>query len=251
VRVGAALLTQEHVPVTVPAAGLEPAAHSSSASCSTFELHRNNLQRRRQESNLLGIELQPTAWPSSPSVIYQQSQRWDSNPLKPLYRSGARPAEHHWHQQQPVLVSSQLDRGSKPQSPPEGLASRSRASGGTRTHCLRFTGAALDPSSITGFVQGGRWESNPQRTGSQPVLQSTGVRPQYPWQESNLHDFRLRRAACFRHTPGIFVSTPTRNRTWTCSFGRSHDVHFTIRARSSGGWGRTSIDGFRDRRPTV
>jgi hypothetical protein len=28
------------------------------------------------------------------------------------------------------------------------------------------------------FVQGGRWELNPQRTGSQPVLQSTGVRPQ-------------------------------------------------------------------------
>jgi hypothetical protein len=28
--------------------------------------------------------------------------------------------------------------------------------------------------------------------------------PQYPWQESNLHDLRLRRAACLRHTPGIF-----------------------------------------------
>ena len=31
---------------------------------------------------------------------------------------------------------------------------------------------------------------------------------QYPWQESNLHNFRLRRAACLRHTPGITIPRP-------------------------------------------
>src|SRR6516162_1443708 len=58
------------------------------------------------------------------------------------------------------------------------------------------------------------------------------IRPHYPWQESNLHDLRLRRAACLRHTPGINLSTPARNRTWTCSFEASHDLRFTTRAHS-------------------
>jgi len=53
---------------------------------------------------------------------------------------------------QPVLVSSQLDRGSEPRSPPEGLARRrSRASGGTRTRTRPFTGGVLVPSSCTGI----------------------------------------------------------------------------------------------------
>ena len=50
---------------------------------------------------------------------------------------------------------------------------------------------------------------------------------------------------------GRSSSTPARSRTWTCSFGGSHDVRFTTRASRSGGWDRTSIDGFRGRRPTV
>ncbi len=58
--------------------------------------------------------------------------------------------------EQPVLVSSQLDRSSKPQSPPEGLArSRTRASGGTRTRTRPFTGGVLDPSSCTGVANRG------------------------------------------------------------------------------------------------
>ncbi len=40
------------------------------------------------------VGLQPTAWPSSPGVIEKQSQRWGLNPLRPLYKSGARPVEH-------------------------------------------------------------------------------------------------------------------------------------------------------------
>jgi hypothetical protein len=55
-----------------------------------------------------------------------------------------------------------------------------RASGGTRTHTVRFTRAVLGLSSIAGMGrparfgeprlndQGGRWESNPHMPGSQP-----------------------------------------------------------------------------------
>jgi hypothetical protein len=46
-------------------------------------------------------------------------------------------------------------------------------------------------------------------------------------------------------------STPARNRTWTCSFGGSHDLRFTTRVRSSGGWSRTNTNGFRARCPAV
>ncbi len=53
-------------------------------------------------------------------------------------------------------------------------------------------------------------------------------------------DLRLRRAACFRHTPGITTSTSTRNRTWTSTFGGSRDVPFTTEASSCGGWIRTT-----------
>src|SRR5207245_2628950 len=42
--------------------------HPASTGCSTLELHRITIQRRRQESNLLGTGLQPVAWPSSPGV---------------------------------------------------------------------------------------------------------------------------------------------------------------------------------------
>lgn len=31
------------------------------------------------------------------SQMTYESQRWDSNPLRPPYESGARPVEHHWH----------------------------------------------------------------------------------------------------------------------------------------------------------
>ena len=85
------------------------------------------------------------------------------------------------------------------------------------------------PSSCTGILQSQRWDSNPHtppydsgtrpvehrwldrgwpvgveptQPGSQPGPATVWVRPQYPWQESNLHNFRLRRAACLRHTPG-------------------------------------------------
>ena len=69
------------------------------------------------------VGLQPTAWPSGPGVTgTSKSRRRDSNPLRPRYEGGARPVEHRRHQEQPVLVSNQLDRGSEPQSPAESLA---------------------------------------------------------------------------------------------------------------------------------
>src|SRR5262249_42156416 len=47
-----------------------------------------------------------------------KSRRWGSNPLGPRYKGGARPGEHRRHEEQPVLVSSQLGRGSEPRPPP-------------------------------------------------------------------------------------------------------------------------------------
>lgn len=154
---------------TVPAAGVEPAAPSSSGRCSTTELHR-----RRSEP---AVGLEPT-----PSALRER-------------RSACRA------------------------SPAFG-----RVAGGSRTHTTPVHSRVPLPL----------W-----------------VRPQSPWQESNLHNLRLRRAACLRHTPGTTSSTPARSRTWTCSFGGSHDVLFTTRVTRSGGWGRTSVRGFRARRPTL
>src|SRR5262249_27505384 len=72
------------------------------------------------ESNPRQALLQSAALPLDHRII--QSRRWDSNPLRPRYEGGARPVEHRRHQEQPVLVSSQLDQSSEPQSPAEGLA---------------------------------------------------------------------------------------------------------------------------------
>lgn len=60
-----------------------------------------------------------------------------------------------------------------------------------------------------------------------PVAYAPGS-AQYPCEESNL-TLDLRTVACLRDTPRI-NSTPARSRTWTCSFGGSHDVRFTTRA---------------------
>jgi hypothetical protein len=69
---------------------------SVSAGCSHRPSDTGISQRRRQESNLLEVGLRPTAWPSGPGVVIEQSQRWDSNPLTPRYEGGARPVEHRW-----------------------------------------------------------------------------------------------------------------------------------------------------------
>jgi hypothetical protein len=162
---------------------------------------------------------------------------------------------------------------------PSELRRSHRASGGTRTHTLRFTRAAPGPSGCAGLSRvagGSRTHTSPVHSRVAPPL---CVRPQYPWQESNLHDLRLRRAACLRHTPGMFSrgqrtenrgqrtekrkpaadccslssvpSTPARSRTWSSTFGESRDVRFTTRATSSGGWSRANTCGFRARRPAV
>jgi hypothetical protein len=66
--------------------------------------------------------LQPTAWPSSPGVKEDQEPTVGLEPTSTALRE-RRPARRASSaSEQPVLVSSQLDRGSKPQSPPEGLA---------------------------------------------------------------------------------------------------------------------------------
>src|SRR5438874_12998776 len=57
--------------------------HPASTGCSTLELHRIKIQRRRQESNLLGTGLQPVAWPSSPGVGVQESRVRDQESVRP------------------------------------------------------------------------------------------------------------------------------------------------------------------------
>ena len=91
--------------------------------------------------------------------------------------------------QQPVLVSNQLDRGSEPQSPPRAWLKRCslpEPAVGLEPTCpaLRERCPACRASPA---LQGGRWESNPQSPVHSRVPWPLWVRPQYPWQESNLH----------------------------------------------------------------
>lgn len=153
---------------------------------------------------------------------------------------------------------SRLQRDARPSSCTGN--SSTRASGGDRTHTVRLTRAVLDHPSIAGDsdrVAGG------SRTHTTPVHSRVPlplwVRPQYPRQESNLHNLRLRRAACLRHTPGISFDcefriadcglnrrpfsirnpqSPIRNsitsariRTRNSTFEASHDVRFTTEVR--------------------
>ena len=112
---------------------------------------------------------------------------------------------------------------------------------------------AATPAASQGN-QSVRRESHPplRRGRSVPGLLGHGHERQYPWQESNLHNLRLRRAACLRHTPGMIISTPARSRTWASTFGESRDVRFTTRAQAnSGGWNRANTCGVKARRPAV
>ena len=180
---------------------------------------------------------QPVWLPASGLRCAVQSRRWDSNPLLPRYEGGARPVEHRRHQEQPVLVSSQLDRGSEPRSPPEGLARRrSRASGGTRTRTRPFTGGVLDRSSCTGKE---RW---PAGVAPAHPRFTAGSRYRFGFGHSAPTWTRTRNSAFAgpRDVPFTIeatTSTPARSRTWTCSFGGSHDVRFTTRASKVPGVG--------------
>src|SRR5262249_37185641 len=81
------------------------------------------------ESNPRHAILQIAASPLDHRII--QSRRWDSNPLRPRYEGGARSSSIAGIlSQQPVWVSSQLDRGSEPLPPPEGLARNSEPAAG-------------------------------------------------------------------------------------------------------------------------
>ena len=210
-----------HPEQAVPAAGVEPAASAFSARRSYRLSYTGISQRRRQESNLLDSRVAADRLAVRPQR--HQGTRAGGGTRTHLVRvTRAVPglSSIAGIQEQPVLVSSQLDRGSKPPSPPEGLARRrSRASGGTRTRTRPFTGGVLDPFELRWQQKGGRRESNPHNPGSRPGLAAAlssatvlqpglepGTRPsqgrvtslspskqtQYPGQESNL-DLLLRR----------------------------------------------------------
>src|SRR5262245_33657628 len=119
----------------VPAAGVEPAAFAFSARRSYRLSYTGSNQRRRQESNLRQGRV--AADRRSRPVRRLQQARAGGGTRTHLVRATKAvpgPSSIAGLFEQPVLVSSQLDRSSEPRSPPEGLArSRSRASGGNRT----------------------------------------------------------------------------------------------------------------------
>lgn len=157
--------------------------HPASTGCSTLELHRINIQRRRQESNLLGTGLQPVAWPSSPGV--------------------------------------------------------GRASGESRTHTSRITGAVRCQLRHAGNQFSAR-----NRTWSSTFVESYASGTPRRWkarsQESGIRGQRSshRLAAPTTHysplTTHSSTSTPAGSRTQTSTFGESRDVRFTTRAFSRG-----------------
>ena len=79
--------------------------HPASAGCSTLELHRILIQRRRQESNLLGTGLQPVAWPSSPGVGRASGEsRTHTGRITGAVRCQLRHAGYHYLRQESNLV---------------------------------------------------------------------------------------------------------------------------------------------------
>ena len=138
----------------IPAAGVEPAAFSFSGRRSYRLSYTGRNQRRRQGSNLLHGRVAADRR-SRPVRRLQQTRAGGGarTHFVRVTRAVPGPSSIAGLSEQPVLVSSQLDRGSEPPSPPEGLARRrSRASGGTRTRTRPFTGGVLDQSSCTGVV---------------------------------------------------------------------------------------------------
>lgn len=104
---------------------------------------------------------------------------------------------------------------------PPAPASRSRASGGTRTHSLRVTRAVPGRSSIAG-VSG--WP-----VGVEPTRRrfTAGSRIRFGFGHSASTWTRTRNPGfvdpCDVRFTTEAVSTPARNRTWTCSLGPSRD----------------------------
>jgi hypothetical protein len=198
----------------VPAAGVEPAAFAFSARRSYRLSYTGRSQRRRQASNLLGSRVAA----DSLAVRPRRHQRTRAGGgarthLVRVTRAVPGLSSIAGLGEQPVLVSSQLDRGSEPQSPPEGLA-------GGEIQSQRWESNPHAPLYRRGarpielhWHQGGRWESNPHAPGSRPGPASAlgsatvlrpGIEPgtrasqnrvmslslskrrQYPGQESNL-----------------------------------------------------------------
>src|SRR5262249_25793263 len=104
----------------VPAAGFEPAAFSFSGRRSYRLSYTGRNQRRRQESNLRQCRV--AADRRSRPVRRLQQARAGGGTRTHLVRATKAvpgPSSIAGLFKQPVLVSSQLDRGSEPQSPPE------------------------------------------------------------------------------------------------------------------------------------
>ena len=147
-----------------------------------------------------------TAWPFGSGVLEEQELAGDSNPLGPRYEGGARPVEHR----RPVAAAS---AGVEPTRP-------------------RFRASIPSRGPGQKQIQSQRRDSNPHAP-----LYKRGARPvELHWLRTRV-DSRVRSGTATvtgSHAPTTpyppAVSTPARSRTWTCSFGGSHDLRFTTRA---------------------
>ncbi len=109
----------------VPAAGIEPAASAFSARRSHRLSYTGINQRRRQESNLLRCRVAADRLAVRPRRHLSQEPRAGGETRTHwirVTRAVPGPSDSTGKSEQPVLVSSQLDRGSEPPSPAEGLA---------------------------------------------------------------------------------------------------------------------------------
>ena len=91
-----ALPFELHRKKSVPAVGLEPtssALRKRHSACRASPAFRSSqCWCRANSTKVQSLNPLPRAW-----LKTIQSQRWDSNPLRPLYGSGARPVEHRRH----------------------------------------------------------------------------------------------------------------------------------------------------------
>src|SRR5262249_4620231 len=105
----------------------------------------------------------------------------------------------------------------------------------TRTHSLT-TGVLVRRAVLA--PAGGRRESHPHSPGSQPGLAAawSSATVLQPGLEPGTRPSQSRVISLSPSKPPN--STLARSRTWTCSFGGSHDVPFTTRATTIQGPGR-------------
>lgn len=173
--------------------GLEPSTVRLTTDCSTFELQGNiavpksgwsESNRRSPAPQAGGLPGFPTSCEPSirerPGGFEPPHPPWQGGRL-PGYIMDANDSDARTPAAGIEPASSRLQRDAPPLSCTGKHPTLREPAVGLEPTVCRLTRAVPCLSSIAGL----------------------GSDTKYPWQESNLHNFRLRRAACLRHTPGI------------------------------------------------